>query len=112
VTVTLNSAETPTVTVNGEQSTYTLDATITNVTSGESIEAAFEMDLNQTLEIDTAEKTVKYLKDNSSQFQAISWPGGARREWLALAPGGGTITFSDTGTTGGTLVVTVRKRYY
>ena len=111
VTVTLNSAETPTVTVYAEQATYTISATLTNVTTGEDITIAFELELNQTLEIDTSAKTVTYLKDNSSQFQAVT-PLPVRDQWLKLQPGANTIKLDDTGAVAMTLTTTWRERFY
>jgi hypothetical protein len=110
VTVTLNSAETPVVTVNAEQATYTFAARLTNSTTGEYIDISFECDINQTLSVDTSQKTVVYLKDNSSRFSAITLP--VRAAWLRLIPGSNTIKFDDTGTNAVTLTTTWEERFF
>lgn len=111
VTVTLNAAEIPTVTVNAEQATYTFAVRLTNSTTGEYIDIAFECDLNQTLQIDTYNHAITYLKDNSSRFSAMPSPP-PRVQWLRLQPGANTILYTDTGTNAVTLTTTWAKRYY
>jgi len=113
VTVTLNGSETPVTTIGSELGNYTLAATITNtsVTPNEAITVAFEMALNQALEVDTDERTVTYLLDASNQFQAVTLDS-ARRAWLRLVPGDNVLRFDDTGTDTLTLVTLFRRRYY
>lgn len=117
VTVTINAAEAPVVTVYAEQATYTMAATLTNVTTGEAIGVAFELEVGETLEIDTWAKNVTYLKDGSSQFQAVTPLGTVRQDWLALARGTNVLMLEDAGIaggtiTGGTIVTSFRQRYY
>ena len=112
VTVTLNAAEIPTAAVYAEQSTYTMNATLTNVTTGDAIQVAFELEANETLQIDTWAKDVTYLKDGSSQFQAVTTLGTVRQDWLALLPGTSVLMLEDAGITGGTIVTSFRQRYY
>jgi hypothetical protein len=111
-TVTLNSAETPTVSVYGELGNYSLGATITNTTTGEAIKLDFVMSLNQELEINCDQATVTYLADNSKQLPALTVLGAPRRYWLRLVPGSNTLRFDDTGTTGVTVTISYEKRYY
>jgi len=111
-TLTLNSSNTPTLSIGSEQGNYELDVTITNNTTGDAIEVVFSMGLNEELEIDTAEKTVTYLEDDSSQFQALTLVGGARRDWLKLQPGNNTLEWTQTGTNGVTVTVEWEERYY
>lgn len=112
VTVTLNSANTPVVTMNGEASNYPMAATITNNTTGEAITVSFNMALDETLEIDTLNSTVVYLADNSNQGQAVRRVGSPRQFWLPLAVGNNEIQFDDTGTGNVDVVFSFRKRYY
>jgi hypothetical protein len=112
VTLTLNSSNTPAITIGSEEGNYSLACTITNNTTDESIQLNFVMDIDQELEVNTDEKTVTYNKDGSSQFQALTVTGGARRNWLPLIPGENELQFDDTGTAGVTVTVLFRKRYY
>jgi len=113
VTVMLNSAETPVTAIGSELGNYSLVATITNtsLTPNEAITVGFEMALNQTLEVDTAERTVVYELDASNQFQAVTLDS-ARRAWLRLVRGNNVLRFDDTGTAAVTVVTTYRRRYY
>ncbi len=110
--VTLNSTYTPVVVIGAEQSNYDLAVTLTNSTTGDSIALALTMQLNQTLEIDTDAKTVTLLADNSKQMQALTFTGGARRDWLRLATGNNTLTWSDTGTVSVEVEILFDRRYF
>lgn len=112
VGITLNSSNTPVVTIGSEEGNYSLNATITNNTTGKAIELDFVMGLNEELEVDTDAKTVIYLKDGSSQFQALTVVGGARKDWLALQPGSNTLQFDDAGTAGLTITIEYEERFY
>jgi len=111
VTVTLNTNETPQVTMGSEISNYRLACTITNQTTGEAMTVTFEMAQNETLEIDTYERTVIYQLDKSNQFQAVRLDS-ARRAWLRLIPGNNTLHFADTDTTGVKVTTTFKRRFY
>ena len=112
VTLALDSTYTPVIVLGAEQGNYSLDATITNNTTGKSLQLSFIMALNQQLEIDTAEKELIYLLDNSKQFSALTLSGGARRDWLALQPGVNQIQFDDTGTNAVTIDFEWQERHY
>ena len=111
VVVSLNSYETPVTSIGGEEGNYTISATITNETTGEAITVEFEMATDETLEIDTDERTVTYQADESNQFQAVALDS-ARRHWLRLQPGNNTLRFDDTNTGNVTFVTTFERRYY
>ena len=98
VTLTLDSSTTPTHSIGDEQGNYSLECTITNATTGDAIELGLPMALDQTLEMDTDEKTVTLLDGCSSQVQALTLVGGARRDWLRLVPGENELEFEDAGT--------------
>lgn len=110
VIVTVTAA--PTITINAEQSNYQLDCTLTNTTTGKAIILSFNMQINEGLEADTDEKTITYLKDGSSQFQALGLVGGPRRAWLPLARGNNTLQFDDAGTVAVTITTEFEPRYY
>jgi hypothetical protein len=117
VTVTLNSDETPIVTVNAEQGNYELSCTITNQTTGEAIALQFVMNINSYLEIDTANRTVTWLADDSRQLQSLTKAGTrmtplSKRHWLRLLPGSNTLRFDEAGVAGLTLTTEFRERYY
>ena len=112
VEITLDSSYTPASIIGGEQANYQLEATITNETTGESIQVAFIMELNQELQVNTDSKLVVYLKDNSNQYQALTVDGGPRQDWLALQPGSNTLRLDDVGTGNLTIGLEWEERFY
>lgn len=112
LTITLDNTQTPAITDIGEMGNYSLACTITNTTTGDALELEYTMELNEDLELDTDAKTVIYLADSSSQFQALTLTGGARRHWLYFAVGSNTIQFDDTGTNGVTIDFEWEERLY
>ncbi len=96
---------------NLEQGNYELSGTLTNQATGESITLNFVMDLNSELEVDTYNKVITWLEDDSRQFQAISF-SSQRRHWLRLEPGNNTLEFVDVGTGNVTLTTVQTPRYY
>lgn len=111
VTVSLNSDETPVVSIGSESGNYSLTATLTNETTDEALTVALAIALNEAVEIDTDLRTVTYLLDGSNQFQAVSLDS-ARRHWLRLLPGNNTLRFDDTGTVAVTVDTGFARRYY
>jgi hypothetical protein len=111
VTVTLNSAETPLVTVGAQQGNYSLTPTLANTTTGEALTVTYTMDVDANLRVNTDLRTVTDLADGSGQFQAVSLDS-ARRQWLRLLPGNNTLRWTDAGTNGVTVTVTWEARYY
>jgi len=112
VTLTLNSSNTPTITVGAEQGSYSLSCTITNQQTGDVLGVTFVMDIDESLEVDTDLKKVTYLKNKTNQFQARSLVGGVRDAWLKLRVGDNTLKFTDVGTTAVTLTTTYERRFY
>lgn len=110
--VTLGIVNYPTITIGSELSNYRLVAVITNNTTGDAIGVTFDMSLNEDLEVDTDAKTIVYLDDNSSQFQALDLQGDVRRDWLPLQVGNNTIQFDDTGTNAVTIDFEWSERHY
>jgi len=110
VTLTLNN--TPTMTRSAEQSLYELAATITNNTTGEAIALSYSMEVNGELEVDTDDKTVVDLADDSSQRQALTVVSGPRRHWLALPVGNNELQYDEDGVSAVTVTVAFEKRYY
>lgn len=110
VTLTLNSSGTPVVAILAEQGNYSLAATLTNNDTGLALSINFEMELNETLTIDTLNGTVTYEKDSSSQYAAVERAGGPRRDWLVLLAGSNELQFDDTGTNAVTINVEYRER--
>jgi hypothetical protein len=112
VTLTLSSSGVPTVTINAEQSNYTLDAKITNQRTDDEIEMDYIMALDDTLEVNTDEKTVIDLEDESNQFQALTVVGMTRRDWLRLEPGNNQLEYEEDNTQGVTLAIEWEERFY
>jgi phage-related protein len=100
------------IVIGAEQSNYDLAVTLTNSTTGDSIVVALTMQLAQTLAIDSDAKTITLLADNSPQMQALTLTGGVRRDWLRLAAGNNTLSWSDTGTVSVEVEVLFDRRYF
>lgn len=98
VDIGLNTTYTPDTAIFAEVNNYQLDLTLQNSTTGESIILVFQMSEDEILEVDTYNKTVKYLFDTSRQLAALTIPEGPRRDWLRLVKGDNTIVATDTGT--------------
>ena len=112
VTLTLNSAKTPTVILGTRQNNYLLGLRITNSTTGQILDLDFGMVLDQQLELDTSAKTVTYLADNTNQFQALTLVGGPRKDWLRLQSSLNTLQFDETGLAGMTVDFEWEERHY
>lgn len=97
VTVGLDSNYTPTVTIGAEQTSYRVQATITNETTGDAIVLDFGTELDRGLKIDTATHEVTALIDDSPQYQALTLLGGARKDILRLQPGNNTLKYEEVG---------------
>lgn len=112
VTVTLNSSYTPTVAIGAEEGSYSLECEIENETTGYAVGLDYVMLTGQSIEVDTDNKTVTDLADNSNQFQALTLVGGVRRDWLKLQPGNNQLSFVDAGTSGLTVTIEWQRRYF
>ena len=97
ITLTLDSAKTPTVAIGAEMTTYRLEATITNETTGDAFQLDFGMDLNQSLRVNVDTDEVTLLGDDSPQYQALSIVGGTRKKILRMQPGANTIKYEEGG---------------
>ena len=104
-------SEYPTVITGAEIDTYSLSATLENLTTGESITVTLQMELDQQLEVNTAEHTVTLLDDNTNQYQALSL-SSRRREILTLAPGSNTLKLTEVGLAGMTVTISFEERTY
>lgn len=112
VTLTLNSSYTPAITIGDEQAIYNLDCKIKNNTTGDEIGLLFAMVVDQELEVNTDAKTVTYLADGSSQYQALTLVGGLRKDWLPLAVGANEILYTETNATAMTIEWEWEERHY
>jgi len=111
MTLAVDSARAPSVTLGAEAGPaagYPLAAKITNE-NGEWLIVVFQMDEDQTLQIDCENKTLTYLKDNSPAMAQITF-SSVREAWLNLSPGTSTLTFTDVGTAGLTWQTLTRDR--
>jgi hypothetical protein len=110
ISVSIDSDYAPSVGVGNEQNNYSIEATIENTTTGDAISINFNTVLNDELEIDTDERTVTYLEDNSPELQAISF-NSVRKHWLPLASGSNTLEYTETGVQGVTVDIEYEERY-
>jgi hypothetical protein len=110
--VTLTITDPFTHTIGSEIANYQLVATITNNTTGDAIEIEYPMEVLEQIEIDTDAKTVIFLTENSSQFQAVTLIGGARRDWLKLQTGDNQIQYDEIGMDTVTIDFEWEERFY
>jgi hypothetical protein len=110
ISVSINSTYAPSAEVGSEQNNYTIEATIENKTTGDAITITFNTVLNDELEIDTDERTVTYLEDNSPELQAVAL-NSVRKHWLPLAPGSNTLEYTEEGVQGVTVDIEYEERY-
>jgi hypothetical protein len=94
-----------------EISVYDMALTLENVTSGQAITLTLAMALNEQLEVDTENHTVRLLDDGSSQYQALE-RDTRRREMLPLLPGNNTLRVTEDGLAGVTIHVEFEERRY
>ncbi len=112
MTVYFDTSEVPAIYLCPEDTdNYPLSVDLENQTTGEIMTVTFNMAINQTLKIDTDNDTVVYLRDSTSQRQAVE-TDTVRKRWLTFAPGSNTLKFTDPGTVAVTVTVKWRERYY
>jgi hypothetical protein len=112
VTVTLNSSETPTVSVGSELGAYYLDCILENQTTGESVRVTATLALGQEMEVNCDLRTVTLVTDGSRMLSALSLLGTPRTNWMTLASGNNLLQFTDVGTTGVTLTTEFEPRWF
>ena len=101
----------PAVSMMTRETIYSLDATLTNVTSGQAITLRLEMPLEDVLVVDTENYTVTLDSDGTNQYQALS-RDTRRREILPLLRGNNTLRLDETGLEAVTVTVTFKERTY
>ena len=113
-TLTLDASYVPAISIGSEQANYVLACEIENTTTGDKIRVDFIMATGLQLTVDTDAKTVTFNDSVSltSEFQALTVVGGARRDWLPLRPGNNTLKFTDVGTVGVLVYTNYEERYY
>jgi len=105
-TVTLDSSLTPGFgTSPGEVQVYPLNAQLKDNTTGEYITVTHTLPLADTIEIDTANKTVEHVEEGLNIRGALT-KSTVRHTWLALANGANTLSYTETGVTDVDLVIT------
>lgn len=102
----------PDVTLCAEDGNYSLDATITNNTTGEAITVKADMGTSETLIVNCDDATVVHDEEGTNEYQTVEVAGAPRRHWLRLQPGVNQLQFDDTGTVGVTITVKHEPRYY
>lgn len=108
VTITLDGTAVPYVKAEDQVSNYEMDATITNLTNGESVNIRFRMSVDDVLTIDCANWEA-YLQDgNTNGLVTPDDPG--RLRWLTLEPGANVLQFDDAGLSAVTVTVTYNER--
>jgi hypothetical protein len=94
VTITVEAP--PVVAAAAEQESYNLVCTIANAATGEEIAITAGMILDQTLVVNTDEKSA--ILDDGMRLATAIVTDTVRRDWLRLIPGENPLTFEDTGT--------------
>ena len=110
VTVTINSSYTPLVALGAEESTYRLQPTLVNTTTGESLAIDAAVDVDTDLEIDVESHQVT-LPDGSDAYNAVSAVEGVRRWLLRLQAGSNTLRYDEAGVVEVDVTVEFRRRY-
>lgn len=111
VRVTFYSVFVPEVTVYDASGNYQLDMLLHNNTTGDSIRIMLQMEEDETIEIDTAQKIVTYLFDDSIQAQAVE-PTEPRVNWLPLQVEENVLEIEDATVQGMTITFEWRRRYF
>ncbi len=106
----VSNANRPVVVIGAEQVPYQLAATLTDLDSGEWIRINANIALNQTLRIDTENKSVVYLKDNSPLDVALV-KSSIRFDWLKFRNGTMRLQYDDPGTAGVQITFTIPQRH-
>lgn len=110
-TATLYWDDYPLAAVLDEIAMYDLALTLENVTTGQSVTLTLAMALDEQLEVNTANHTVRLLDDGSSQYQALE-RSTRRREMLLLQPGNNTLRVTEDGLAGMTITIEFEERSY
>lgn len=110
VTVTLNSSYTPLVALGAEESTYRLQPTLVNTTTGESLAVDAAVDVDTDLEIDVESHQVT-LPDGSDAYNAVDTVEGVRRWLLRLQAGSNTLRYDEAGVVEVDVTVEFERRY-
>lgn len=108
VTVMLNAADVPFVSLGAEAASYYAEATIRNVTTGQSITFEYPAVLGESIEIDCDNQTAEY-QDGANLANIIS-KDTQRIEWMRLAAGNNILSYTETGVTDVDVVITFETR--
>lgn len=110
VALTFDSNLTPTSYIAPELGNYTINATLTNTTTGDILEIDYTTTINNTLRIDTVTGEVLDEGESSNQYQAVVRKPTPRIEWLPLAPGNNLMQWDETGVAGLDVTIEWRER--
>lgn len=108
ITLTLDSTKTPAVTFGAQQANYTLDAVLTNNTTGDALILRYLMATGQSLVINCEDKSVTH--SSGANARAALTTNTRRLAWLDLQPGANTLQFDDVGTANVTVSIVYRDR--
>jgi len=108
ITLTLDASNVPVISVGPEASTYYLEATITNVTTGQAFTLRYPMEINKALTVDCTHRTVTY-HDGTNALVAISLDSN-RVQWMELQNGANILRFDDSGTAGVTIGIAYQEK--
>lgn len=110
--VVFNSSATPLVTLGAEVSDYDMELTLENETTSEALTITLpNMEMDESVVIDSGRQTVVYTGDNTNRYTAVR-RDAPRRRFLKLAPGNNTIRVTETGLADVEVTATFRERYY
>lgn len=112
MTVTFWPSAVPVVTVGAEETDYDIDLTLTNVTTGESINVSMpDLEPGESLVIDSRRQTVTYTATGASRYSAVQ-RNAPRPKFLRLVPGTNEFQISESGMGDLTIVVRYVPRWY
>jgi hypothetical protein len=105
-TISFDSDNLPTITVNSENSINFFDFVLTNSTTGEFIKVQTPCPVNTSLIIDCLNKRA-YLEDGTPVRVVLSTD---REDWFNLAVGNNSLNYVDVGTVAVNIVIQHRDR--
>lgn len=107
ITLKMRPENLPVIAVGSEISTYRLDVTLTNTTTGDSIRLVQAMELTKTLKVYSDRKRILY-EGLAADAALAAYP--VRDDWLPLVPGANTLQLSADYTGNVTVAIKTKDR--
>lgn len=109
VGITYDSAGIPYVNMLGQESIYWLNGQFSNDTTGQTIDLAVAVALEDEVEINVANRSVRNVTAGESIFWAATFSD--ENDWIEIVPGLNEWTYTESGLTGGDVSVDWYSRW-